>query len=245
MLQRLVLVDPVLAARVAVGLGMPRPDLATGTDPRVMVDTERGHTNPEAVDVSPALAMVTDTLHPVAGRIVQILAADGCDLAGIRTLQDELIAAGVTPHVVAPHKGAISGARRGDELTVDRSFLTACAAEADAVVVANGAQLAGVPAAVTYVQEAFRHHKTVGAWGSGSELLTQAGIDAAQPGVLVTDRANKRFARDFLAALARHRHWQRAGAHPTLALLDRQPPAPSRRTQKQSPTTGSQRKAPR
>jgi catalase len=187
-----------------------------------MVDTDPGVLNPEAIDASPTLAMITENTYPVDGRVVQILAADGCDLAGIRLLQDELVAAGVTPHVVAPHKGAISGTRRGDELTVDRSFLTACAAEADGLIIANGAQLAGVPAAVTYVQEAFRHHKTIGAWGTGAELLTQAGLAAEQAGVVVVTKANKRFARDVLAALAVHRHWQRAGAHPTLALLEDQ-----------------------
>ena len=43
----------------------------------------------------------------------------------------------LTPHVVATHKGAIAGAgRRGDELTVDRSFHTASSAEADGIIVA-------------------------------------------------------------------------------------------------------------
>ena len=36
------------------------------------------------LEASPALAMVTENVFPVDGRVVQILANDGCDLAGIR-----------------------------------------------------------------------------------------------------------------------------------------------------------------
>jgi len=196
MLVRLAQVDAGLCARVAEGLGMLPPDVEQLV---------------QEVVPSPALAMVTGESFPVDGRVVQILANDGCDLAGIRLLQDTLFAAGVTTHVVAPHKGAIAGGgrRRREELTVDRSFLTACAAEADAVVVAAGSALAGIPAVVTYVQEAFRHHKTVGAWGDGSELLATAGIGAGEPGVEVGERASKTMVRALLQALGRHRHWDR------------------------------------
>ena len=81
-------------------------------------------------------AMIDGLTYPVDGRVVQILANDGADLAGIRTLKDELVAAGATAHVVAPRKGAISGSRRTDELTVDRSFHTASPRKPDAVIVA-------------------------------------------------------------------------------------------------------------
>ena len=63
-----------------------------------------------------------------------------------------------------------------DELVVDRSFHTASSAEADAVVVADGAGLANDPAVITYVQSAHRHFKVIAAWGDGAGLLTNAGI---------------------------------------------------------------------
>jgi catalase len=223
MVMRLALVDERLAARVSVGLGVAVPDMSA-------VDQERdGRTDAEAhagdvleaapdatggVDTSPALAMVTLDAYPVDGRVVQILADDGCDLNGIRLIQDAVLAAGATPHVIATHKGAIRGGK-ADQLTVDRSFHTASSAEADAVIVAGGTGLAGQPAVTTWIQSAYRHFKPVAAWGNGSEVLTAAGVEHDAPGVTVSQKANKTFAKTVLAHLAVHRHWDRAGTHPT------------------------------
>ncbi|MEY2449450.1 MAG: catalase, partial [Acidimicrobiaceae bacterium] len=158
MVARLALIDDELAARVCVGLGLPAPSgrdgEAEGADGDAVPDPTAG------LDSSPTLSMVTEDNYPPDGRVVHILANDGADLAGIRTVRDALFAAGVTPHIVATHKGAITGgARRADELIVDRSFHTASSAEADAVIVAGGSGLDGNPAVLTYVQSAYRHFK--------------------------------------------------------------------------------------
>ncbi|MBI5090464.1 MAG: catalase, partial [Actinobacteria bacterium] len=217
MVTRLALVDTDLARRVCVGLGLPAPTSAP-TD-ESSIDGERGDI-PEpgasgGLDSSPALAMVTEDAFPVDGRVVQILANDGADLAGIRALQEAILEAGAVPHVIATHKGAIRGARRGDELTVDRSFHTASSAEGDAIIVANGAKLADNPAVVTFVQSAYRHFKPVAAWGDGDALLAAAGIDPKAGGVAMAPRVTKAFAKQVIADLAVHRHWDRAGTHPT------------------------------
>ena len=57
-----------------------------------------------------------------------------------------MLAAGAAPHVIATHKGAITDGSDTADVTVDRSFHTASSAEADAVVVAAGANLAEDPA---------------------------------------------------------------------------------------------------
>ena len=207
MLFRLAQVDPAIAARVCEGLGAALPQAE-----KVSLD----------FTPSPALRMVKDEVFPADGRVVQILATDGCDLGSVRALKDDLIAAGLAVHVVAPHKGAIRGAGRksSDELTVDRSFLTACAAEADAVIVANGTTpLADVPSVVTYVQEAYRHHKTVAAIGDGLRVLEVGGIPTAEAGVLVTPKVNKAFGKTFVGLVGLHRHWERG----PLALAARAP----------------------
>jgi catalase len=131
-------------------------------------------------------------------------------------MQAALIAAGAVPHVVATHKGAIAGpGRRADALTVDRSFHTASSAEADAIIVAAGAGLADNPAALTWVQSAYRHFKPIAAWGDGEDLLVNAGIDVAGPGVAIAPKANSKFAKSVVADLSVHRHWERAATHPT------------------------------
>jgi catalase len=220
MVLRLALVDVGLARRVCVGLGLPEPDpsAAVAGDGHVAaaeIDPTGG------LDASPALAMVTANTYPLDGRVVHILANDGADLAGIRVLKDAILDAGAVAHVIATHKGAIVGrGRRGDELIVDRSFHTASSAEADAVVVAGGAGLSGDPVAMTYVQSAYRHHKPIAAWGDGVELLEAAGVAIAAPGVVTAERAAKRFASSVLASMAVHRHWERAGTHPTRAMTE-------------------------
>jgi catalase len=160
--------------------------------------------------------MITDETFPVDGRVVHILANDGADLAGVTALKDALLAAGAAPHVIATHKGAIAGAGDGpSELTVDRSFHTASSAEADAVVVSDRAALASIPAAHTYVQAAYRHQKTLGAWGDGVELLTGAGVDVDAAGIVTSAGSSTAFAEEIVAAMGKHRHWERLAPHPT------------------------------
>jgi catalase len=201
MLQRLVLVDGDLARRVGVGLGIP---VAGGRRRRRR-------------DESPNLAMVTEDVYPPDGRVVHVLAGDGVDVAGVGALREQMLAAGVTVHVIAPHKGAIRGSEPDTETTVDRSFHTASSAEADAVLVAAGAPLRDDPIVATYLQSAFRHFKTVGAWGDGAEVLRSAAIAPDAAGVIVHDRVTGELAQDLVAALGRHRHWERAAPHPTRA----------------------------
>jgi catalase len=208
MLERLTLIDGDLARRVGVGLG---------------ISVETVDDTADTVDDSPSLSMVTDESFPVDGRVIHILTSDGADLAGIDRLRQAIVAKGATPHVIATHKGAIAG-RGGDEpnapteLTVDRSFHTASSAEADAVVVADGAALADDPIARSYVESAYRHHKTLAAWGDGTELLDRAGVGADEPGVVTAERSTDAFAAEVLAELAKHRHWERVATHPTRLL---------------------------
>ena len=225
MVGRLALVDTDLARRVAVGLGLPAPVVDSDDGD----DDDRGDGPGNDADVAPdptgglheapSLAMVTQNAYPVDGRIVQILANDGCDLAGIRVLQTALLAAGAVPHVVATHKGAIAGKRRNDELTVDRSFHTASPVEADAFVIADGAGLADSPAAITWIQSAYRHFKPIAAWGDAQQLLANAGIANDAPGITVAAKSNTALAKAVIAALGAHRVWGRAAVHPTRTPL--------------------------
>ena len=227
MVARLALIDGSLAARVCIGLGLPAPSApedvgAPGADPEGDRERDSGQFEPGFVpdptgglDASPALSMNTEDLHPVDGRIVHILANDGADLAAIRAVQAAVLRAGAIPQVVATHKGSIRSGRRGDELVVDRSFHTASSAEADAIVVASGAALATNPAVLTYVQSAYRHFKPIAAWGDGAELLQTAGVLSDAPGVSIADKASRAFTKMIFDDLSKHRHWERAGVHPT------------------------------
>ncbi|MFN8023220.1 MAG: catalase [Acidimicrobiales bacterium] len=213
MLTRLTAVDAELARRVGAGLGVPadaRPDGGIGIG---IAPPGEGGAGP--LVESPALAMISAQVYPVDGRVVQILAGHGADLGGIRTVRDTLMDGAAVPHVLAVHKGSILGRRRGDELTVDRSFHTASPVELDALVIAHGSGLAAVPAAIEWVRTAYRHLKPIAVWGDGTELLAAAGIAPDAPGVLVVDKVGKRFVADLTAAMAMHRVWDRLAPHPT------------------------------
>jgi catalase len=61
----------------------------------------------------------------------------------------------------------------------------------------------------TLLQEAYRHGKPLGAWGSGAEQLTAAGIPLDGPGVLTGASMVKAFSGALFAAMGRHRVWER------------------------------------
>ena len=68
---------------------------------------------------------------------------------------------------------------------------------------------------ITYVQSAYRHLKPLGAWGDGAELLTAAGVGLTDPGSCRGTGHQDLRHEPSSAALSVHRHWERAGVHPT------------------------------
>jgi catalase len=138
-----------------------------------------------------------------------------------------LKAAGAMAKIVAPHGGTVLGAK-GTELTVDFSFLTTSSVLFDAVYVPGGgasvAALLKEADAVHFVNEAFKHCKTIAATGDGADLLSATYIGAefknegglskpqpgADPGIIVSKSSDvRKAANDFIAAIAQHRHWDR------------------------------------
>jgi catalase len=195
MLANLANVDPELTERVALNLGL---DVPTGT--------------PAAdAGVSPALSQVPAAPGPIAGRVVGVLTAEGVDAAGVVGLRDALGTLGATLYVIAPTAGAVAG--QDEPLPVDRTVLTTQSVEYDALVVAGGGSAAVVgadPYTAVNLGEAFRHHKTIAAWGEGQDVLVRAGIDVTAPGVVVSGTADAAFAENLAEAMGWHRHWNRS-----------------------------------
>lgn len=82
--------------------------------------------------------------------------------------------------------------RKGDRTeTVERTCATTRSIEFDAVLVAHRTEPISDSRAMILLQEAYRHGKTIGAWGTGLETLVNAGIDGAAPGVVLGDRVVK------------------------------------------------------
>ena len=185
-------VDAGLCEQVAAGLGMAAPKGAPATD----------------VQPSPALSQITGVPGPVAGRVVGIVAGPGADLPGIGKLRDTLEAQGVFVRVIAPIGGVLKKGAR--EEIVERTLLTTRSIEYDAILVAGGtAGLADIKLSIL-LQEAFRHAKTIGAWGDGERALRTAGIDTSAPGILLSDSVVAAYTRKLIDAVGLHRVWDRA-----------------------------------
>ena len=128
-----------------------------------------------------------------------------------KTVDKRLYVEDAVLHVLAPHGGTIE-AKRGGALTVHKSLLTAQSVQYDAVVVADGPavdQFASDPFVGILLQEAYRHHKPIAAWGRGREVLTAFGIPLDANGIVVDECVDNGFGASLVESMGWHRHWER------------------------------------
>jgi catalase len=137
-----------------------------------------------------------------------VVAYSGSDLAGIAKLRQALDKQGAALHVIAPVGGVLTDGT--NEEIVERTLLTARSIEFDAIVVADGTALTGDIKLVLLLQEAYRHCKPVGAWGSGTATLEATNITPDGPGVVTGKSAAKSFTDNLIAAVGLLRAWDRA-----------------------------------
>ncbi|MGE0449814.1 MAG: catalase [Vicinamibacterales bacterium] len=204
-----------LAEAVAAGLGMrelPAPM------PKVMTRD----VTPE-VAVSPALSLFA---RPGDGSIrtrrIAILIADGCDGAPLTALAARLTNEGAVPRFVSTRLGSVQPSG-GDAIEVDVSLEAAPAVLYDAVVLPDGAAAAAALRAdartLEFLKDQYRHCKPILVLGASSELLAACGIEPAlpdgqpDPGLIVVATGEPDPA-DFIAAVAKHRHFARESDPP-------------------------------
>ncbi len=211
MLSGLMNVDTELARRIAEGLGMrdmPAPM------PKVLTKK----VTPE-VRQSPALSLFSRPGDGrIGGRRVAIIVSDGVDGDSVRALAARLMAGGAVPRFLGSRLGAVTSSS-GNAIELDSTVEAMPSVLWDAVVIAPGADsaamLAGDGRAVEFVKDQYRHCKPVLAIARGTELLAKANIPSrlpngnADPGLLVADVADKAVGEAFVAALGRHRHFER------------------------------------
>ncbi|MEV5508059.1 catalase [Streptomyces orinoci] len=162
MVGNLAQVNGELAAQVADGLGLPAPAAAEGI----------------TTAASPALSQENLTgTGGIRTRKVAVLAADGTDASQVTALRERLTDQGAIVEVLAAKAGRLRAAD-GNGLEVDRALPTMASVLYDAVVVPDGKEAVGElsadPAAVRFVEEAYRHGKPLAVFGEGTRLLTEA-----------------------------------------------------------------------
>jgi catalase len=200
-----------LAQTVADGLGIevPRPL------PRVLEKVPK----PE-VDASKALSLFARPGDgSVGARRVAMLVADGFERLAYEALHERLAAEGAVPRYVGARLGAVATAD-GGELEVEITMEAAPSVVWDAVILPDGEQattkLASEGHALEFIRDQYRHCKAILALGQSSTLLRAASLPAQlpsgedDPGLLEHpgDDVDRAFA-SFIAALRKHRHWER------------------------------------
>ncbi len=169
--------------------------------------------------MSGALSQIILEPGPIAGRKIGVFADAAADLSGIGKLRSAIEKGGAKLHVIAPTGGVLSDGT--DQEIVERTLLTVRSIELDAVVVADGVEAGADIKLVLLLQEAYRHCKAVGAWGSGTAILQASSIDLDSPGVVTGRSAGKSLSDALIAAVGLHRAWERA----PMVMASQVPPA--------------------
>jgi len=216
-------VDHELARRAAAGIGVPPPEQdearqVTKRAPEVSVEHQK----------KPGVKTLK----------VAIIAAEGFDYQALMETKEGLEAAGARTMIVSKFLGTLNG--EGGDVEVDKSYITTASVLFDAVFVPGGTHVETLQKqgdALHFVNEAFKHGKTIGATGEAVQLLRSADFqdiriaDSAEVveslGVVtvagdeaLADRVRGAVGMDeatglggftprLIAALAQHRHWGR------------------------------------
>ncbi len=192
-------VSDELAQRVADGIGIrlpkPMPRLIEAPTPEVTR--------------SSALSL---TARPgdgsIRGRKIAILIAAGSNGGLVTALQKSLGEAGAVVRLLAARLGSYDAG--GSVLEADATLETMPSVLFDAVIVPDGKDAAetlrSLGQALEFLKDQYRHCKTILVMGAGEAVATEAGIPLDDP----ADWAIVREFPDFIAAVGRHRNWDRA-----------------------------------
>ncbi len=208
-------VDAKLARKVAEPLGIGPPDAKSAAG-------QAGFREPRGkagIEAAPSLSM-EPTGNTIQTRRVAIVMGAGVELGAFKVIQQALLDGGAITKIVAGHLGFVNSSS-GQQVPVDHTFQNMPSVAFDAVLVPGGAAAAQALLkngdAVHFVLEAYKHCKPLCIIGESVEILRSVGIaqpDAAVPaGVVIgTNEPTTRLqmAQDFIAAIAKHRHWTRA-----------------------------------
>jgi catalase len=143
----------------------------------------------------------------------------------VETVKSALSEAGASVDLIAKSFDPLDDGT-DQTMIADKTFITSGSIMYDAVFVPGGAESVATLKmqgdAIHFINEAFKHCKPIAALGEGVELLQWADLDnihlAGDDNEQIADRgvvtANKTadlssFVRDFIQAIAQHRHWDR------------------------------------
>jgi catalase len=204
-------VDTELAGTLARELGIEMPDPL----PRAL----RRPPTPE-VAVSPALSLFARQGDgSIRTRRVAIFVADGVDGEAAEAVHAALAEQGAVPRYVGVRLGPVH-TLDGESLEAEVTFETMPSVLFDAMVVPGGKAavetLGNVGQAVEFIKDQYRHAKPILALREGADLVENAGAPSVlpsgepDPGMLIGRQSTASdLIPDFIAAIAKHRHFER------------------------------------
>ncbi|UOQ49923.1 catalase [Gracilibacillus caseinilyticus] len=156
---------------------------------------------------SPALSQ-QNTVHSVSTRKVGVIVGEGFKGKEVQEVVNDLKMNNIHVEFISNQLGTVNGT---DNIVyeMDHTFLTADSVLFDAVLVAGGDEenKAFYKQAALLLHEAYSHLKPVGALNIGEELLKVDDMKDSEGVVL--ESFCKDFTKQFMEAIAVHRHWNR------------------------------------
>jgi catalase len=227
MVEHFTKVDGDFGRLVAVGLGLQADTAGGGTVKHAAQAVVQKITAKRGVDKSPALSQENTPKPGIATRRIAILAENGVSEAELTAVRTALTTAGAEVHVVSMTLAPVKTAE-GGEIPVDFSSIHVGSMLYDAVYVPGGQasvdmmKKMGDP--IHFLNEAYRHHKPIGATSEGVELIAASQINGVtvassaaggklydEKGVVTVRGATDltAFVTAFVEAIRQHRHWDR------------------------------------
>lgn len=216
-------IDQKLAEQVAKGLGTkvpaePETPMNHGVSPENEMGTQESRTVEQSVTSSNALTMINNPTNSdtIASRRVAIICAAGVSEVCVANMKAALLKEDAKGFIIAPHLGSLPTEENG-AIAVDLSFLTASSVLFDAVYIphgSNAATLSNNDDVNEFLNDAYKHCKVIAADGEGQKVITgsyfASKIDKNDGGIILTnDKGSHQFAQQFIAAMSKHRFWER------------------------------------
>jgi catalase len=155
---------------------------------------------------SPALSQLNTPMSAKTRKVAVIL-SEGFNGPFVKQVLDYWKAEGLVPEIISEDIGVVMGTN-GVGLEATQNVYTADSVLYDAVYMVRGSSrdMRFNQKVAHFLDEAYRHKKTIGATGEGVQWL-HVNKYTNQPGV-ITDGSGD-FAKRFVEAVAKHRHWNR------------------------------------
>ncbi|MBO0593229.1 catalase [Cellulophaga sp. E16_2] len=207
-------IDEALANDVAGNLGMKVPDdierpINQAIGANANVEQHQPKKKKIYLEESPELSQAHTKFETIATRKIAFLVSDGFHMKDFDAMKKALEAENAVVKIVAPHGGTVVCDEKM-EYKVDAAIMTTESVLFDAIYIPGGkksvAALLNTSKFTKFINEGFKHCKAIAADDEG-ELL----IDASAFAKYKKDKAiliNKG-AKDFIAAIAKHRNWER------------------------------------